>query len=143
MALGRRIGGLLGRGSVVALVGELGCGKTCFAKGLCAGLGIPGRQVTSPTFTLVNEYAGRLPVLHLDLYRIENVTGALEAGILDYLTGAERGVVIIEWAERAAPLLPDDRLEAAFTIISARKRQIVLTGFGPGYSRIMDKDFVQ
>lgn len=141
--LGRRIGALLGRGSVVALIGELGCGKTCFAKGLCSGLGIPRRQVTSPTFTLVNEYAGRLPVLHLDLYRIEDVRGALEAGILDYLTGAERGVVIIEWAERAAPLLPDDRLEAAFTIISARKRQIVLAGLGPEYRRLLDKVIVQ
>lgn len=139
MELGRRIGELLGRGSVVALVGQLGCGKTCFAKGLCTGLGISAKQVTSPTFTLVNEYAGRLPVLHLDLYRIENVSGALEAGILDYLTRAESGVAIVEWADRVAPLLPDSHLEVAFTIVSARRRQIMLAGLGAGYSRLLDE----
>jgi tRNA threonylcarbamoyladenosine biosynthesis protein TsaE len=139
MELGRKIGGLLGQGSVIALIGELGCGKTCFTKGLCAGLGIRGKQVTSPTFTLVNEYAGRLPVLHLDLYRIEDVRTALEAGLLDYLTRAERGVAIIEWADRVLPLLPESYLQVGLTIISARKRQITLTGIGAGYSRLLDK----
>ncbi len=139
MELGLKIGGLLGQGSVVALIGELGCGKTCFTKGLCVGLGIPGNQVTSPTFTLVNEYAGRLPVLHLDLYRIEGVRAALETGLLDYLTRAEPGVAVIEWADRVIPLLPDSYLEVDFSILSARKRQITLTGIGAEYGRLLDK----
>lgn len=139
MELGRKIGELLGQGSIVALIGELGCGKTCFAKGLCTGLGISRKQVTSPTFTLVNEYVGRLPVLHLDLYRIDSVRGALEAGILDYLTRAEPGVAIIEWADRVAPLLPDSYLEVAFTIVSARRRRVTLAGVGAGYSRLLNE----
>src|SRR5512136_2815781 len=90
--LGQRIGQQLKPGSVIALVGELGCGKTCFTKGLCAGLGISKRQVNSPTFAFVNEYRGRLLVLHLDLYRIDDVRDGLDVGIMDYLTRAESGV---------------------------------------------------
>ena len=137
--LGRRIGKRLCPGSIVALVGELGCGKTCFTKGLCAGLGIPRRCVNSPTFTLVNEYDGRLPVLHLDLYRVENVPAGLELGILDYLARAESGVAIIEWADRVLPLLPNDYLAVEFTVLSARKRQLMLTGIGDRYSGLLDE----
>ena len=137
--LGRRIGKRLFPGSIVALVGELGCGKTCLTKGLCAGLGIPRRCVNSPTFTLVNEYDGRLPVLHLDLYRVENVPAGLEVGILDYLARAESGVAIIEWADRVLPLLPNDYLAVEFTVLSARKRQITLTGIGDRYAELLDE----
>jgi tRNA threonylcarbamoyladenosine biosynthesis protein TsaE len=137
--LGRRIGKRLRRGSIVALIGELGCGKTCFTKGLCAGLGIPGRCVNSPTFTLVNEYDGRLPVLHLDLYRVENVPAGMEVGILDYLARAESGVAIIEWADRVLPLLPNDYLEVEFTVLSVRKRQIMLAGIGDRYCKLLDE----
>jgi len=139
MELGRRIGEKLRRGSTIALLGELGCGKTCFTKGLCAGLGISRRCVNSPTFTLVNEYRGRLPVLHLDLYRVENVSAGLELGILDYLTRAESGVAIIEWADRVLPLLPNDYLAVEFTVISARKRQITLTGIGVRCCKLLDE----
>ena len=139
MELGRRIGERLRRGSIVALIGELGCGKTCFTKGLCAGLGIPRRCVNSPTFTLVNEYDGRLPVLHLDLYRVENVPAGLEVGILDYLARAESGVAIIEWADRVLPLLPNDYLAVEFTVLSARKRQITLAGIGDTYCKLLDE----
>jgi len=139
MELGRRIGRRLRRGSIVALIGELGCGKTCFTKGLCAGLGIPRRCVNSPTFTLVNEYDGRLPVLHLDLYRVESVPAGLEVGILDYLARAESGVAIIEWADRVLPLLPNDYLAVEFTVLSARKRRIMLTGIGDRYSGLLEE----
>lgn len=139
MELGRRIGERLRRGSIIALIGELGCGKTCFAKGLCAELGIPRRCINSPTFTLVNEYAGRLPVLHLDLYRVESVRAGLEVGILDYLTRAESGVAIIEWADRVLPLLPNDYLAVEFTVLSARKRQITLTGIGARYCKLLEE----
>ena len=128
--LGRRIGEKLGPGSVVALTGELGSGKTCFTKGLCAGLGLPEKEVTSPTFAFVNEYQGRLPVMHIDLYRIEGVDAALELGILDYLQRARLGVAIIEWADRIDSLLSDTYLRVRFSVISPRKREIVLGGFG-------------
>src|SRR5512136_3369805 len=108
--LGQTIGEWLKAGSVIALIGELGCGKTCFTKGLCAGLGITRKQVNSPTFAFVNEYQGRLLVLHLDLYRIDDVSAGLEVGIMDYLTRAEKGAAVIEWADRVLPILPDDRL---------------------------------
>lgn len=137
--LGRRIGERLSGSSIVALIGELGCGKTCFAKGLCSGLGIPRKRVNSPTFTIVNEYAGRLPVLHLDLYRVEDVRAGLEMGILDYLARAQPGVAIIEWADRVLPLLPDNYLAVEFAILSNRRRQITLTAIGAKYGRFIKK----
>ena len=71
LALGKKIGRASAPGSIIALTGELGCGKTLLTRGICAGLGVPLRQVNSPTFVLVNEYQGRLPVFHMDLYRLE------------------------------------------------------------------------
>ena len=135
--LGHRIGEQLKAGSVIALIGELGCGKTCFTKGLCAGLGIPKRQVNSPTFAFVNEYQGRLLVLHMDLYRIDDVPAGLDVGIMDYLDRAEKGVAIIEWADKVLPLLPDDRLVVQFDVLSPRKRQLELTAHGKRFGRII------
>ena len=135
--LGQRIGQQLKAGSVIALIGELGCGKTCFTKGLCAGLGIPGKQVNSPTFAFVNEYQGRLLVLHLDLYRIDDMSAGLDVGIMDYLARTEKGVAIIEWADRVLPLLPEDRLAVRFDVLSARKRQLELTARGKRFGRII------
>jgi len=135
--LGQRIGQQLRAGSVIALIGELGCGKTCFTKGLCAGLGIPGKQVNSPTFAFVNEYQGRLLVLHLDLYRIDDMSAGLDVGIMDYLARTEKGVAIIEWADRVLPLLPEDRLAVRFDVLSARKRQLELTARGKRFGRII------
>lgn len=136
-ALGRRIGERLFPGSVVALIGELGSGKTCFTKGLCAGLGISPRCVNSPTFAFVNEYKGRLPVLHLDLYRIETAEMALEVGILDYLDRAGSGVAIIEWADKVLPLLADGYLVVRFSVLSARKREIRLTALGREFGQLL------
>jgi tRNA threonylcarbamoyladenosine biosynthesis protein TsaE len=135
--LGQRIGQQLKAGSVIALIGELGCGKTCFTKGLCAGLGIPKKQVNSPTFAFVNEYRGRLLVLHLDLYRIDDVCDGLDVGIMDYLTRAEDGVAIIEWADKMLPFLPDDHLVVQFLVLSPRKRQIEMVASGKRFSRIL------
>jgi len=135
--LGQRIGQQLKAGSVIALIGELGCGKTCFTKGLCAGLGIPGKQVNSPTFAFVNEYQGRLLVLHLDLYRIDDMSAGLDVGIMDYLARTEKGVAIVEWADRVLPLLPEDRLAVRFDVLSARKRQLELTARGKRFGRII------
>jgi tRNA threonylcarbamoyladenosine biosynthesis protein TsaE len=135
--LGKRIGEKLSPGSIIALMGELGCGKTCFTKGLCAGLGIPKRCVNSPTFAFVNEYKGRLPVFHLDLYRVEGIATGLEIGMLDYLLQAESGVMVIEWAEKVLPLLSDSYLAVSFSVLSLRKREIMLVGFGERFCKLL------
>jgi tRNA threonylcarbamoyladenosine biosynthesis protein TsaE len=135
--LGRRMGEQLKAGSIVALIGELGCGKTLLTRGICVGLGVPIRQVNSPTFVLVNEYRGRLTVFHMDLYRLGEITEGLEIGLLDYLAAAGSGVMVVEWAEKILSLLPDDHLEVQFHILSARKRRIVLSAPGNGFSSLL------
>ena len=129
-SLGRKIGEHLRAGSIIALTGELGCGKTLLTRGICAGLGVPVRQVNSPTFVLVNEYRGRLPVFHMDLYRLGSIDDGFEIGIMDYLSRAASGVMIIEWAEKITAVLPDDCLNVKFDILSARKRHIEFTASG-------------
>ncbi len=127
LALGRRIGELLEANSVIALMGELGCGKTLLTRGICDGLGVPLRQVNSPTFVLVNEYLGRLPVFHMDLYRLDDAGDGIELGLADYLARAASGVMIIEWAEKILSLLPPDLLKVEFQVVSSRKRNIGFT----------------
>ena len=100
---GEALGRTLGPGDVVALYGELGAGKTCFVQGLVRGLGVT-TQATSPTFVLVNEYRGRLPVHHVDAYRTGSLTELMDLGLLDLFGGD--GVTLLEWADRAEPLLP-------------------------------------
>ncbi len=104
-ALGRRLGERLASGAVVAFTGDLGAGKTAFTRGLAEGLGIRGR-VTSPTFTIVNEYeGGRLPLYHFDLYRLGSPEELFEIGWEDYLSRG--GVCAVEWSENAADALED------------------------------------
>ena len=103
-ALGRRLGEILDQSTVVAFTGDLGAGKTAFTRGLAKGLDIPDR-VTSPTFTIVNEYeGGRLPLFHFDMYRIEQVDDLDSIGFWDYLS--QRGIAVIEWSEHVMPYLP-------------------------------------
>ena len=101
--LGRALARLLRPGDVVVLSGDLGAGKTCFIQGLAAGLGVEG-PVTSPTFIMVAEHAGRLPLYHVDLYRTETLAEIRRLGLEEMLDGP--GVTAIEWAEKAEPLLP-------------------------------------
>ena len=99
-------------GVVIALHGDLGAGKTCFVQGLAAALGVKG-PVSSPTFTLINEHAGRLPLYHIDLYRIDGSDEALGLGLDEYLHGG--GVTAMEWAERVAELLPKTAVHIRIT----------------------------
>ena len=104
--LGRRLGELLPAGTVIALKGDLGVGKTVFAQGLAAGLGIT-EPVNSPTFTILQEYReGRLPLFHYDVYRIEDAEEMEEVGYLDSFYG--EGISLVEWAERIEELLPPE-----------------------------------
>ncbi len=139
LSLGRRVGRRLAAGSVIALIGELGCGKTLLTRGICEGLGVPPRQVNSPTFVLVNEYRGRLPVFHMDLYRLGNESDVVELGITDYLSRVESGVMIIEWAEKIPSLLPGGLLKVEFKILASRKRRIVFSTTGGGFATLFEE----
>lgn len=110
--LGERIGEALEPGSVIALIGDLGAGKTMITKGIARGLGVPG-LIHSPTFTLIHEHVGRLPIYHFDLYRLNSPNELEDLGAESYFYG--EGVSVIEWAERAGDTLPADRLEIRIT----------------------------
>lgn len=106
---GHRIGARLDGGEILLLSGPLGAGKTILVKGICAALGIDEEEVTSPSFTLVNPYAGRLQLYHIDLYRLDEGASAAHAVDLDELLSDERAVIAIEWAERMGNYpLPDN-----------------------------------
>jgi tRNA threonylcarbamoyladenosine biosynthesis protein TsaE len=121
-AIARRLARTLPRGTVLAIVGPLGAGKTAFVKGLAAGLGLPSRETVSPTFALIHEHPGPVPLFHADLYRLAGPDEAAELGLEDY---AERGgILAVEWAERAAGLLPADTVTVRFEILSPRERRL-------------------
>jgi tRNA threonylcarbamoyladenosine biosynthesis protein TsaE len=122
-AAGERLAQSLRPGDVVALTGELGAGKTCFTQGLARGLGVTGRAV-SPTFVLVNEYRGRLPVHHVDAYRTESMTELLDLGLDELIAGD--GVTVIEWADKLLPLLPPDTIHVHIEGVGDEPRVIVI-----------------
>lgn len=130
-ALGLRLGRVLGPGAVVALVGPLGAGKTHLSRAIAEGLGVPesARVVTSPTFVLIQEYAGRLPVYHFDAYRLANAGAFADLGVHEYLEG--EGVCLIEWADRVAACLPADHLRIELAVVGAEARRAQLTATGP------------
>lgn len=114
IAAGADLGASLEAGSVVALCGDLGAGKTHFSKGIVSGIGADD-AVSSPTFSLVNEYrSGRLPVFHFDFYRLESADELIQIGWDDYLD--EEGVVIVEWADKFPGLLPEEVIRYDFTV---------------------------
>jgi tRNA threonylcarbamoyladenosine biosynthesis protein TsaE len=124
-ALGERLGSRLGRGDVVACIGPLGAGKTCFLQGLARGLGVTA-DVTSPTFVLVNQYRGRMPVYHVDAYRAGSLTELVDVGVEEMLHG--EGVTLVEWADKLLPLLPPCTITATIEGLGDEPRQIDLTG---------------
>jgi tRNA threonylcarbamoyladenosine biosynthesis protein TsaE len=133
--LGARLGELLAAGDVVLLEGGLGAGKTVFAQGVARGLGV-NDPVTSPTFVLVHEYEGRVPLYHADLYRLAGAAEATTIGLEEYLWGD--GVTLIEWPERAASLVPPEHLAVALRPISDTKRAIRLTPHGTRFAQVVD-----
>ncbi len=120
--LARRLARELAPGSVVALVGPLGSGKTLFVKGLARELGVSPSSAVSPTFTLINEYGGKVPLIHVDLYRLEHPGEVAELGLEEYFEGP--GIVAVEWAERALPLLPGNTVTVRFERLGPRRRRI-------------------
>jgi len=122
LALGERLGGLLRPGDVVALYGELGSGKTVLTKGIARGLGVEA-DVHSPTFTLIHEHAGPIPLFHVDLYRIEGEAEVESIGVEEYIEAG--GVTVIEWAEKMRSVLPAERLDIALRVTGDTRRELV------------------
>jgi len=129
-ALGRQIGALSEPGMFIALCGELGGGKTCFTRGFVAAAAAESAHlVASPTFAIMNEYPGTIPVFHFDFYRLASVHEIAELGFEDYFLGP--GICIAEWAERLGELLPADHFSIRFVHAGDNLRTITLTAHGP------------
>lgn len=127
--VGCTIGRLLQGGEVLALIGELGAGKTALVRGVAAGLGIPAAVVSSPSFTLVHQYRAPVPLIHVDLYRLRSFEDAESIGLTDCFH--DHVVTAIEWADRFPILLPEDRLVARLTHRTPSTRAITFEAFGP------------
>lgn len=131
--LAMAISALARPGDLVVLAGDLGAGKTAFVQGFGLGLGVTDR-ITSPTFTLVHVYeGGRLPVHHLDVYRLDQMSEALDLGLAEMLD--DGGVVLIEWGDAITPVLPHDYLEVRMTFGEGDDdRDLALRTVGPGWA---------
>jgi tRNA threonylcarbamoyladenosine biosynthesis protein TsaE len=125
-ALGEKIAAKLNPGNVVALFGGMGMGKTTLTRGLARGLGVPD-GVSSPTFALVHEYEGRVPVYHFDMYRVQNWDDLYSTGFFDYLdTG---GILIVEWSENIENALPETSIQIRISLgTTENKREITIEG---------------
>jgi tRNA threonylcarbamoyladenosine biosynthesis protein TsaE len=127
-ALGERLGRVLEEGDVVALIGELGAGKTAFVQGVARGLEVTSKRVASPTFTIVNEHAGRVPLYHVDLYRLTDPDELIEIGFQEYLDGG--GVAVVEWFDRFPDEQPAERLDIRIEITGPESRRLHVTAHG-------------
>ena len=136
--LGKRIGGHLRPGDVVALAGELGTGKTQFIKGVATGVGVgKSTYVTSPSFTLINEYTGKIPFYHIDLYRLKTEKEAEELGLEECLQST--GITAIEWADKIPSLLPKEILWIHIHYTGKHTRSIDIVGKGRRYLNLVDQ----
>jgi tRNA threonylcarbamoyladenosine biosynthesis protein TsaE len=130
-SIGARLGRLLEPGDFIALIGNLGAGKTQFVKGVAVGLGLtPEEPVTSPTYTLLNIHVGRFPLYHFDLYRLVSEDDIINLGFEEYVDSA--GVCVVEWAERLGDLIPGEHLSVFLSVEDVDSR---LIRFEPSGSR--------
>jgi tRNA threonylcarbamoyladenosine biosynthesis protein TsaE len=134
--LGQALAAELPAGTVVALVGTLGAGKTRLVQAFAAAQGVPRDEATSPTFVLVNEYRGRVPIYHIDAYRLRDEDEFMELGPEEYFESA--GVTFIEWADRVASCLPMDHLEIRCEAVGETERRFTLTAATPRLWQAID-----
>lgn len=135
--MGRILGRHLDPGSLVALSGDLGTGKTEFIKGLAKGLGVQeGYHVSSPSFVLINEYPGRIPLYHIDLYRLSGGSDIEDMGLEEYVYG--QGVTAIEWAEKAGPLIPSQRLWINILWLGPTCRRLTIKASGKRNEQVLE-----
>jgi tRNA threonylcarbamoyladenosine biosynthesis protein TsaE len=131
------IGGKLRKGDILALSGELGSGKTCFTGGLARGLDVSEKyQITSPTFTLINEYPGRCKLYHFDVYRLNGYSDFEDLGYEEYFCGD--GIVVIEWAEKIVQILPNDTIFISFEYLDENRRKIIMKGSKSRLEELID-----
>ncbi|MFQ6067174.1 MAG: tRNA (adenosine(37)-N6)-threonylcarbamoyltransferase complex ATPase subunit type 1 TsaE [bacterium] len=135
--LGEELGRSLPPGSVVALTGELGSGKTTLIQGIGKGLGIES-LIKSPSFVIIHEYAGPVPLYHFDLYRITHQKEIISLGYQDYFY-QKKGIVVIEWAEKIENVLPTEYLKIELEIMDLSKRRIALQAYGSFYRKVVEK----
>ena len=133
---GNQLATVLEPGNVLALIGDLGAGKTRIVQAIAGGLGVPPGAVNSPTFTLVQEYEGRIPLRHCDTYRLRSPNEFLDLGLDELL--APDGIALVEWADRVMHLLPRDLLRIEIRILSPTSREFELTATGKLSRRILD-----
>ncbi len=137
-AFGRRLGALLFPGAVVALVGQLGAGKTHLTRAVAEGLGVKNpAAVTSPTFVLIQEYPARLPVYHFDAYRLSGPREFAELGVDEYFHSD--GVCLIEWADKVEPTLPAEHLRVEIAVVDENCRRFEVTATGGRYERLLQR----
>jgi tRNA threonylcarbamoyladenosine biosynthesis protein TsaE len=138
MSLGRKLARLVQGGEIIGLIGELGTGKTCFVRGFCAGIDVNKEAwVRSPTFTLINEYQGRLPVYHIDLYRVGTLEEIESLHLREYLYAD--GVSLVEWFEYMPVEEADEYLELRLAHAGGSKREIKFIAHGERYEQVLDK----
>jgi tRNA threonylcarbamoyladenosine biosynthesis protein TsaE len=118
---------------VICLNGELGSGKTMFVKGIANALGI-NEVITSPTFNIIKEYEGELPLYHLDVYRLDEASN--DIGIEEYFS--KGGIVVIEWAENIKDILPEERLDVKIKVLGENKRSLVFKPYGQKYEELCE-----
>jgi len=134
--LGEAVGRLIGGGGCVCLYGELGAGKTTFVQGLARGLDVKEKYITSPSFALVNEYRGRLPFYHIDLYRLSGPEDLEAIGFSEY---PGDGVAAVEWPERAGGLIPEARLEVRVEYEGDNGRRVELSAVGKVFDDLLEE----
>ncbi len=135
LQLGKAIGKLALPGDILLLVGQLGAGKTCLTQGIAYGLDI-NDYALSPTFVIMREMHGRLPLYHIDFYRLDNIAEISDLGLDDYLYG--EGICVIEWADKGSAILPDDHLLIEIQWISEDERVFRITARGQRYQQLLD-----
>jgi tRNA threonylcarbamoyladenosine biosynthesis protein TsaE len=131
--LGQKIGALISAGTVICLTGDLGSGKTSFVQGLAMGLGV----ITSPTYVLINEYPGRHPLFHVDLYRMEDPVDFEDIGLYEILHG--KGVVVVEWADKLSKDFLAEYLAIHFEILNDESRKLTISANALEVSALIER----
>ena len=134
--IGMKLGKLAASGDVIFLVGTLGAGKTCLTQGIARGLGI-NEYTASPSFVLVREHRGKLPLYHIDLYRLDRIEEVAQLGLDDYLYG--NGLCVVEWADKGLSVLPEEHLLIEMQIVSPMKRKLSFMPRGTRYLEMLSK----
>ena len=136
MKIGKKLACLSCPGDIICLIGDLGTGKTTFTKAIASGLGVED-DVTSPTFTILQEYEGRIPVYHFDVYRIEDIREMEDIPYEEYFYG--KGICVIEWAEIIRELLPENYMEIHIKYLGEGKRELCFTARGNYYKEKLEE----